>query len=75
MDISRPSPPSLQIMLKEPRLVPKKWEMLFRYDPAVLIIAVRWHQTDVSFGKLLRNQLLIDYVGNGDSVSTLSHLT
>ena len=62
--------PPLQIQLREPYKVPKKWEMLFRLDPAALILAVRWHETHISFGKMLRDLLVISYKGDEGSVST-----
>ena len=40
-----------------------------RYDPPVLIIHVRWHETAQSFGKLMRYLLYLSYAGNEDSVS------
>lgn len=46
-----------------------KWEIPFRYDPAVLIVSIRFQRTAHSFGKVLRDRLLISYGGNEQSVS------
>jgi len=43
--------------------------MLYRQDPPVLIIYVRWHEKKQSFGKLVRDYLYLSYAGNEDSVS------
>jgi len=43
--------------------------MLFRLDPPVLIINVRWREIKHSFGKLLRDHLYLSYAGNEESVS------
>jgi hypothetical protein len=58
----------LQVGLKAPHTLPDKADILYRYDPAVLIIYVRWHETRQSFGKLLRDLLYLSYAGNEDSV-------
>jgi len=49
--------------------MPRKGMVIERYDPPVLIIHVRWHETAQSFGKLMHNLLYLSYAGNEDSVS------
>lgn len=61
--------PSPQIGLQPGVTKPLKETVLERYDPPVLIIHVRWHETDQSFGKFLRDLLYLSYAGNEDSVS------
>jgi len=61
----------LQVKLTEPDQVPDKWSVLFRYDPAVLIVSVRWHKTKHGFGKLVRDRLYIPYTNNEQSVRAL----
>lgn len=48
--------------------------VVYRYDPAVLIIHVRWHETTNSFGKLLRDLLYLSYAGNEKSVSVMNSI-
>jgi hypothetical protein len=57
-------------MLAEPGKVPDKQTVLFRYDPAVLIVSVRWHGNQHSFGKYVRDRLYLTYANNEESVST-----
>ena len=58
----------MQLSLTEPDSRPHKHELLYRYDPVVLIIHVRWHDTPDSFGKLVRDLLYLSYAGNEGSV-------
>jgi len=60
--------PGLQVSFINPDALPDPHDILFRYDPAVLIIHVRWHETRESFGKVIRDLLCLSYVGNEDSV-------
>ena len=59
----------LKVKLKNPSSIPDKSDVLFRYDPPVLIIYVRWHENEQSVGKILRDLLYLSYAGNEDSVS------
>ena len=54
----------LQVKLVGTHTVPAKADTLFRYDPPVLIVYVRWHKTDQSFRKILWDSLYLSYVGN-----------
>lgn len=58
-----------QLRLLQPDRVPDKWDILFRYDPAVLIVDIRWHENTVSVGELLQTRLHLSYAGNRNSVS------
>lgn len=57
-----------QVGIDNPDGLPEKSELLFRYDPAVLIIHIRWHETKTSFGKIVRDLLGLGYAGNEESV-------
>ena len=46
---------SFQLTLAEPEKIPKKQMILFHYDPAVLIISIRYDKFQHSFGKALRD--------------------
>jgi len=59
----------LQIGFRNPEAIPEPHSILFRYDPPVLIVYVRWHETERSFGKLVRDYLYLNYAGNESSVS------
>ncbi|KAF9646686.1 hypothetical protein BDM02DRAFT_3188658 [Thelephora ganbajun] len=56
------------IRLAEPTKVPERWSILFRYDPAVLIVSIQWLQNAHSFGKLLRDRLCLSYANNEESI-------
>jgi len=58
-----------QVAFRNPDAIPERHSILFRYDAPALIIYVRWHETERSFGKLLRDHLYLNYAGNEDSVS------
>ena len=58
----------LQIELAEPTSIPDKWDMLFRYDPAVLVVSIRYRKDKHFFGKLLRDHLHMAYSGNEQAV-------
>ena len=59
----------LQIALAEQQKIPEKWDILFRYDPAVLVVSVRFRKDLHFFGKLLRDRLHLTYGGNEQAVS------
>ena len=59
-----------QLELTEPERLPHQDVVLFRYDPPVLIIAIRWHENKHSFGRLLRDRLYLTYANNEEAVST-----
>ena len=61
--------PLLQVKLSEPEKLPDKWGVLFRYDPAVLVISIRWPEKTNGFGQLVRDRLHLPYTGNEQSVS------
>jgi hypothetical protein len=49
--------------------VPKKRGIYFRYDPAVLIVSVKWRQTHTPFARELCTNLHIQYTGHEHLVS------
>jgi len=55
--------------LAEPNKIPEKWDILFRYDPAVLVVSIRFQKDKHFFGKLLRDRLHLAYKGNEQAVS------
>lgn len=57
-----------QMELTNPLDIPDKWGILFRYDPAVLIVSIRLPSNVHSFGKLLRDRLYLSYFNNEKSV-------
>ena len=61
----------MQINLQQPEALPDKGTILERLDPPVLIIHVRWHETEHSFGKLLRDLLYFSYAGNEHLVGAI----
>ena len=40
----------------------------YHYDPAVLVVAITWHQTEVKFGEYLHTRLGLAYTHNHESV-------
>lgn len=58
-----------QLQLTEPEKLVSKDLALFRYDPPVLIISIRWHENKHSFGRLLRDRLYLTYAHNEESVN------
>ena len=59
---------SFQLRLAEPEKIPEKQMILFRYDPAVLIISIWYNKSQHSFGKVLQDQMCLSYGGNAESV-------
>lgn len=43
-------------------------DMWYRYDPSVLIVAITWHETEVTFGEFLHTRLGLAYQSNQESV-------
>ena len=50
----------------------RKREILFRYDPPVLIISLTWQETRSEFAEHLRQRLRFNYFGDEENVSSLS---
>ena len=50
--------------------IPPKSILYFRYDPAVLILSLKWHQTATPFADQLEAHLRQRYVGHEGLVST-----
>ena len=57
-----------QLKLVAPEALPNQWGILFRHDPAVLIVSIRLPGRVNSFGRLLRERLRISYIHNEHSV-------
>ena len=49
----------------------RKNDLWYHYDPAVLVVAVTWHQTEVKFGEYLHTHLGLAYTHNHESVHVL----
>ena len=45
-----------------------KQDILFRYDPPVLIITITWHEKQAQFGTFLHLRLRLNYFNNEDYV-------
>jgi hypothetical protein len=56
------------------QLTPKEYsvanlqDIWFRFDPAVLVVAITWHQTEVGFGEYIHTRLSLAYANNQESV-------
>jgi len=48
---------------------PYKWQVYFRFDPALLIVSLTWHETNVPFGSQFFDHMRLRYNGHEDSVS------
>ena len=44
-------------------------QVVYRYQPAVVIVSLVWHQTTVGFGELLYDRLRLSYTNTPDYVS------
>jgi hypothetical protein len=45
---------------------------MYRYDPPVLIVAMKWHATKVGFADVLQQRLNLNYFNNTDYVGFAS---
>lgn len=60
---------SSQIKLKRPWNTPDRDRTLYRYNPAVVILSIKWSGSTSSFGTLLRDRLLLSYASSPELVS------
>lgn len=57
-----------QLALTDQECLPDKSQVLFRYDPPVLIISLTWHEKRAAFAELLCVRLRVSYFDNADDV-------
>lgn len=60
--------------LKPLNMLPSKYDVYFRYDPAVLIVSLTWHETKEPYGWHLRDYLRMLYADHEDLVGGSSNM-
>ena len=59
---------SCQLHLTDPEGVPDRRQVLYRYDPPVLLVSLTWHEKRTGFGHFLYQGMLLNYADSEEYV-------